>query len=271
MRQLLLLLLLAGSALAVRAQRVDTLEVYSPAMGRAVKNIVITPSGYDGKESLPVVYLLHGYGNDFRSWLRIQPRLPQLASRHGFIVVCPDGAKSWYWDLPGRPDVQYETYVTRELVPAVDSLYTTRADRRFRAITGLSMGGHGALWLALRHQDLFGAGGSTSGGVDLRPFPESWNLAELLGPAAGNAERWTAHCVVSQLDSLRPGLALVIDCGTEDFFFGVNEALHRELARRGVPHEYTTRPGAHTQDYWRRSVVHQLQFFADRFADAEAQ
>lgn len=266
---LLLFLLLCLTAHEAAGQRTDTLEVFSPSMGRHVKNLVITPKGYERTDRLPVVYLLHGHGDTFRSWQDFMPDLPQQASRHGFIIVCPDGSDSWYWDWPGRKDMQYETYMTRELIPAVDSCYKTRAHRSGRAVTGLSMGGHGALWLALRHQDLFGACGSTSGGVDLRPFPDSWNLKQILGERDSHAELWQSHCVVSQLDSIRPGLALIIDCGTEDFFAGVNEALHRELARRNIPHDYIVRPGAHKRPYWRRSLPHHFLFFTDFFSRAK--
>lgn len=260
------LLLLALAALTAAAGRVDTLCVTSTAVQRTMKSLVVVPDGCACTDSLPVVYLLHGYGDSPLSWQEFLPELPQIASRYGLIIVCPDGEKSWYWDWPGREDMRYETYMTRELIPAVDSLYPTRATRSGRAITGLSMGGHGALWLALRHPDLFGACGSTSGGVDLRPFPDNWNLRQILGPRDSHPEAWLAHCVVSQLDNVRPDLAIVLDCGTDDFFFAVNEALHRELTRRGVAHDYTVRPGAHTRPYWRRSLPHHFLFFADFFS-----
>ena len=90
------------------------------------------------------------------------------------IIVCPDGGfGSWYWDSPVDAGSQYETYVSNELVTWIDSKYKTIKTRKGRAITGLSMGGQGALYLAFRHQDIFGAAGSMSGGVDIRPFPET--------------------------------------------------------------------------------------------------
>lgn len=97
--------------------------------------------------------------------------------RDSVIVVCPDGENSWYWDSPKDPSSRFETFVARELIDYVDAHYPTRGDRSGRAITGLSMGGHGGLWLSFRHKDTFGAGGSTSGGVDIRPFPENWEMA----------------------------------------------------------------------------------------------
>ena len=85
---------------------------------------------------------------------------PEIADEKGIIFVCPDGKDSWYWDSPKNPAYRYETFVSSELVNYIDRNYKTIADRKGRAITGLSMGGHGAMWLGIRHKDVFGAAGS---------------------------------------------------------------------------------------------------------------
>ena len=285
--------LLAGWA-PVRAQRVDTVSVYSPSMDKQVKNLVILPEGYeaDPARRYPVVYLLHGYNNRYDSWLRkTKPELPRTATAYGTIIVCPDGASSWYWDSPVDPRSRYETYVSAELVSCVDSLYRTVRSRCGRAITGYSMGGHGALWLAFRHPDVFGACGSMSGGVDIRPFPNNWKISEQLGPYSENPHLWDEHTVIEQLYrvvpftdrnrevaskearpvdySLQPGqLAIVIDCGTEDYFFVVNRQLHERMLYRHISHEYIVRPGGHTHDYWREAVEYHMLFFR-RFFDSQ--
>ena len=101
-----------------------------------------------------------------------------MADTYGVIIVMPDGGfDSWYYDSPVEPTYRYETFVARELVEYIDSHYRTKAEPSARAIAGLSMGGHGALYLAIRHQNVFGAAGSLSGGVDIRPFPDNWNIA----------------------------------------------------------------------------------------------
>ncbi|MDR1455016.1 MAG: esterase family protein, partial [Tannerella sp.] len=87
----------------VFAGQVDTVAVYSPSMNSWVKNTVIVPADTGMREAFPVVYLLHGYGGDHRSWIRIHPGLPELATRYGVIIVCPDGQNSWYWDSPAVP------------------------------------------------------------------------------------------------------------------------------------------------------------------------
>ena len=282
----------AGAA-ASRTPRVDTLTVWSTAMHKPVKNVVILPADYgqDTARRWPVVYLLHGFRGRYDTWIgKTQPGLPEAASRTGEVIVCPDGGySSWYWDSPTDPSMRYETYVAEELVAAIDSLYRTRNGRGGRAITGYSMGGHGALYLALRHPETFGACGSMSGGVELCPFPKNWDIEKRLGPYRDNPQRWEEYSVMGQLwravpfndrsrevaglpaqdpsSELQPGqLAIFIDCGTEDYFYAVNLRLHEELLYRNVPHEFIVRPGRHTHDYWRHAVEYHLLFFRDFFA-----
>jgi S-formylglutathione hydrolase FrmB len=250
------------------AARVDTLLVKSPSMNKKVQVVVVTPDVALGKkaQACPVVYLLHGYGGDAFSWIQIKPQLPQIADAKGMIFVCPDAKNSWYWDSPRDSSYRYETFVSTELLKYIDAHYHTVANRNGRAITGLSMGGHGALWLAFRHKDLFGACGSTSGGVDIRPFPQNWEMAKQLGEFAYNKKVWDQHTVVNQLDRIEHGdLALIIDCGESDFFLNVNKDLHTRLLARHIDHDFITRPGGHTLLYWRNSIDYQLLFFQKHF------
>ena len=133
--------LLCWSAVAVRAAKVDTVEVHSRKMGRAVRTIVISPEKTEGKGAA-VVYLLHGYGGNETTWPGLKPELKDYADRENLIFVCPNGENSWYWDSPLNEDSQFETFVSRELVSYVDGHYRTLPSREKRAITGLSMGGH---------------------------------------------------------------------------------------------------------------------------------
>ena len=254
----------------VKAAQVDTLEVYSKAMNKRIKTVVITPAGYQTSLELPVVYLLHGYGDDHTTWSKNVPAIKADADLHQFIIVCPDASKSWYFDSPVDPSWKYETFVSRELVDWIDKNYKTKKDRKGRAITGLSMGGHGALYISIRHQDVFGAGGSMSGGVDIRPFPNNWDMALRLGSYAEFRKHWEENTVINLLPLIKSNsLALVIECGTGDFFYAVNERLHQELIYRNIPHDYTTRPGVHNWQYWSNAVHYQFLFFHRFFADAK--
>ncbi len=264
-----LFLLLAATQMS-SAATVDTVNTFSKSMNKNIKAVVIRPDSYEHAGSVPVVYLLHGYSGNYADWIKNVKDLAQAADHYQLMIVCPDGGyNSWYWDSPEDASYRYETYITTELVSWVDANYKTIKKRSGRAITGLSMGGHGALYLALRHQDLFGAAGSMSGGVDIRPFPNNWDMAKKLGTYAAQPERWEQSTVINMLHLLKPNaLALIIDCGTEDFFFKVNVNLHEQLLYRNIPHDFITRPGAHNWDYWSNSVKFQLLFMSNFFKQA---
>lgn len=262
----LLILPLLFLVFTLKASTIDTLGVFSRAMQREIPCVVISPDKAASTQHLPVVYLLHGYGGSHRTWIQAFPFIRELSDRYGMILVCPNGSNSWYFDSPLDPSLRYETFITQELIPHIDRHYPTLTSREGRAIMGLSMGGHGALYLTLRHPDLFGAAGSMSGGVDIRPFPLNWEIAKTLGDYATHPENWEHNTVINLLHLVgRDVPALTIDCGTEDFFYEVNEQLHRELLYRRIPHEYTTRPGAHNYKYWSVSLPRKLLFFHEFF------
>lgn len=252
----------------IQAADVDTLEVFSTAMNKNIKTVVIHPEGKD-RQDLPTLYLLHGYSGNYSNWVDKAPHIKELADYYGILIVSPDGGfGSWYWDIEGDANYQYETFITQELLAYIESNYPVSQDRKKRGITGLSMGGHGGLYLGLRHQDLYGAAGSTAGGVDFRPFPTKWEIKDRLGEYADNANKWDAHTVIELLHLYKPelGLELFVDCGEQDFFYGVNEKLHEKLNYHNIPHRYLTMPGKHNWDYWKKSIVYQLAFFKDVFS-----
>jgi S-formylglutathione hydrolase FrmB len=251
----------------IHAAAVDTVNTYSASMKKTIKAVVITPDDYASAQPLPVVYLLHGYSGNYADWVIKAKGFEKAVDLYQIIIVCPDGGfGSWYWDSPVDPDYKYETYVSKELVSWIDSKYKTIKNKKGRGITGLSMGGHGALYLAFRHQDVFGAAGSMSGGVDIRPFPNNWDMALRLGKYSEHPQNWEQYTVINMLNLLQPNsLALLIDCGTEDFFYKVNENLHQQLLYRNIPHDYITRPGAHNWNYWTNSIQYQLLFMNNYF------
>lgn len=264
----LLLACLLLLAVPFYGAEVDTLMVHSQAMNRNIQVIVVSPDAANGANGVacPTVYLLHGFGGNASTWIQVKPELPQIADEKGIIFVCPDGSDSWYWDSPTNPMYRFETFVSAELVQFVDKHYKTVANRKARAIAGLSMGGHGALWNAIRHKEVYGAAGSTSGGVDIRPFPKSWKMANQLGEYESNREVWDAHTVINQINKLENGdLALIIDCGTSDFFYDVNLNLNERLLARKIDHDFITRPGEHNREYWSNSIDYQIQFFEKFF------
>lgn len=238
-------------------------KVYSESMKREIDNSIFLPQNYnESKKDFPVLYLLHGHGGNHNTWGKIKKDLPEDATKYQMIIVCPNGENSWYWDSPKVDSLQFETYVSKELVNYIDSTYHTKTTPKGRAIAGLSMGGHGALWLAINHPNIFGACGSMSGGLDIRPFPDSWNMKNSLGNYAENKDLWNSHTVINQLSKIEPNqLKIIIDCGYDDFFFKVNEETHRQMLYNNIEHDYIVRPGKHNQTYWKNAIDFQLVFF----------
>lgn len=250
----------------------DTIEVFSTKMNRNIKCTVIVPEQYFDldlqDDQYPVLYLLHGAWGSYRDWAT-KANLDDMASEYAVIIVCPDGQDSWYLDSPIDPKFQYETFISNELVDFIDHNYRTLRQPGFRAITGLSMGGHGALWVGLQHPEVFGSCGSMSGGVDITKFPNKWKIDQRLGKYEDNKQVWADHAVMSLVDRIKPGQNIIIDDGTEDFFYEVNMALHNALLERKIPHDFTIRPGAHTWDYWVNSLSYHMLFFAKAFDKAQ--
>lgn len=261
---LLISVLLSSNILAAH---VDTLMVMSKAMNKKVTNLAIIPDEYAEDMEYSVLYMLHGAGDDYSSWLRISPDLPKYADELGIIIILPDGGRtSWYFDSPIDKRMKYETYITAELIDIVDMTYHTLQQKEGRAITGLSMGGHGAFYLSLRHPDIWGAAGSMSGGLDFRPFPTKWDLAQRLGSYADNQDVWDQHTVINMLDLAQSAnLHLIFDCGVDDFFIEGNRQVHKKLLQMKVPHDYIERPGGHRLAYWQNALKYQLLYFHDFF------
>ena len=261
----LFLVLLFFSA---QAAQVDTIQVFSASMNKNIKTCVIVPDNYKkSKKKFPVVYLLHGYSGNYGTWVKSFKEVLQQVDRYGFIAIGVDGNySSWYFDSPIDPTFKYETYIIGELVPFIDKKYKTIASREGRAISGLSMGGHGSLYLSLKHQDVFGAAGSMSGGVDIRPFSEKWDIKNRLGAITDFPENWEKNTVVNLIElNQNNNLKLIIDCGVDDFFIDVNRELHQKMLALKIDHDYIERSGKHNIDYWENSLKFQLLFFYNFF------
>lgn len=266
MKRISLVLLSLALAGICWSASVDTVEVYSKAMNKSFRCVVIIPA--NGKEvTFPVVYLLHGYSGSYSNWISRVPELKNYADSLQVMIVCPDGGYgSWYFDSPVDSSMKYETYISKEVPCFIDAHYPTIKSRKARAITGLSMGGHGGLFIGFRHADVFGACGSMSGGVDLRPFSKSWEISKRLGDSTNHPVNWHDYSVTTIIEK-KPAdsLAVIFDCGTEDFFYKVNHELHEKMLGLKIPHEYIERPGKHDWNYWGNSIQYQLVFFKNYF------
>lgn len=270
MKRTIYLLVFVSIFFSAKAAKVDTLQVFSASMQKNIKTCVITPECYKkSNKKFPVVYLLHGYSGNYSTWVKSFKEVAQQVDKYDFIVVGVDGNySSWYFDSPIDPTFQYETYIIDELVPFIDKKYKTIAGLEGRAISGLSMGGHGALYLSFKHQEVFGAAGSMSGGVDFRPFSEKWDIKKRLGSITEFPENWDKNTVTNMLELVKDNhLKLIIDCGVDDFFIDVNRELHQKMLALKINHDYVERPGKHNIEYWENSLKFQLLFFYNFFND----
>ncbi len=264
----LLIINLFALTTVARAGHLDTLEIFSPSMQKVIRCLVITPNNYTVSEKpYPVLYLLHGWSGNYAGWLTDAPQLRQHADTYQMILVFPDGGyDSWYLDSPVDSTVRYETHISKEVVDRIDHDYRTIRSPAGRAISGLSMGGHGALSLAIKHPDIFGAAGSMAGGLDLRPFKKNdWDLKSVLGNPKDSWNNWEQNSVIGLLPRLNgQKTPLIIDCGIGDFFLEANRNVHCCLLKMKYPHDYTERPGEHNHEYWGHAVDFQILFF-DQF------
>jgi S-formylglutathione hydrolase FrmB len=255
-------------AIISRAATVDTVSIYSNAMHKAFKCVVIKPDSYKKKKNqFPVVYLLHGYAGNYTDWIKKVPGIKKAADQLQLLIVCPDGGySSWYFDSPIDSSMKYETYIGLEVPVYIDAHYRTIQNRTARATTGLSMGGHGAMFLSFRHADIFGACGSMSGGVDLNDSRNKFDIIKRLGDTILKADNWKKYSVLNVIEN-RPkeSLAIIFDCGMDDFFYPGNKKLHEKMLQLKIPHDYIERPGQHDWDYWSNSVEYQLLFFRKYF------
>jgi S-formylglutathione hydrolase FrmB len=273
---ILLLLIFSGKIFG----QVDTIEVYSNVMKKSLKAAIVKPKGYEHRESAyPTVYLLHGGSGSFSDWhlkTTSENLLINMANQYEVIIVTPGvGPSSYYYDSPLMDSVKYETYIIKELIPYIDQLYNTLNRREARAITGLSMGGHGSMMLSAKHPELFIAAGSMSGvmniDTDLWKVNEEFRKLRKEGQKAmlGDIEyqapfsEFTAVGLVDQMKN--NGITLLFDCGVDDFLLNTNRQIHQLLLENGTPHEYTERPGAHTWEYWTEALPFHMLFIDQVF------
>ena len=295
------------------AARVVADSFWSQALGTRKRFVVYLPPSYDRQASrrYPVLYYLHGRWGNENDWLRagrIDSTADALvaAGMPEPIIVMPDGDDGWYttWNaLVGVRDCEktppddeptstycvpwpkYDDYIARDLVARVDSTYRTIADRRHRGIAGLSMGGYGAITLALAYPEVFSAAASHSGLLaplytGPKPFAGTarWarDEAEL---RAAHGERWTrmvgafgrdtagwwardpGRLAKRLLEERRgPVPAIMLDVGRADALADHSRAFHAELQRLGIAHEYAEWPGTHDWNYWRAHLPESLRW-----------
>ncbi len=252
------------------AGTVDTVTIYSQSMKRNIKCVVIKPDAYSNNKTIfPTVYLLHGHSGDYSNWIKRVPQLKRYVDQFNVLIVTPHGDfSSWYFDSPVDRRMRYETHIALEVPAYIEKNYRTIKNRNGRAITGLSMGGHGGLFLGFRHASFFGACGSISGALLIEYINRNYGVERLLGDTT-NKELYRQYSIMKQMESYpKDSIAVIIDCGTEDFLIDMNRAVHQKMLQLKIPHEYIERPGRHDWHYWANAVEYQLFFFRKYFDKA---
>ena len=254
----------------------------SEILGGPRKYAVYLPPGYDTSErSYPVLYLLHGAGDDQTGWVQfgevqhIADKALAAGKATPMIIIMPDAntGRRGYGNSPDG-SWRYEDFFFEEFMPYVESTWRIKGQKRYRAVAGLSMGGGGSFTYALHRPDLFSSSAPLSAYVgpssveDLQRWDE--NLDDVSEETVqAYIERYNAVAFVEALDE--EGIERVrsvrwyIDCGDDDFLFEGNARMHIELRKREIPHEYRVRDGGHTWTYWRDSLPDVLYFVSQAF------
>lgn len=236
------------------------LYCHSEILGRRISIQALVPEHQDGP--FPAFYLLHGLSDDHTVWCR-NTRIECYVRDLPLIVVMPNGERGFYTDNADGP--RYATFMAEELPRLVERIFRARTDRAGRCVGGLSMGGYGALRLALGYPGRYVSASSHSGALLKGSSTETGSV---LGEAEqrrifGPAPRNTDHdlCALAERLAGSPEVpALHLDCGTEDFLLDENRAFHHKLQALGLPHVYREYPGGHTWDYWDKHIREALRF-----------
>lgn len=223
--------------------------------------LVFKPKKLTANDKPQMIFLLHGYNGNYKQWDSFI-NAQRYADMYNFVIVCPDGLiGSWYLNSPADKKSQYENFFFDELYPEMVSKYN--ADERKIFITGLSMGGHGAMHLFIKRPELFASAGSTSGGVSLRDFSKKYGLSTLLGSKSQDDKVWDEFSVVTNIRKLQGNpKPFIFDCGSDDFFYKYNNELKQICDELKLNATYISQPGAHNKGYWRKSIKQQFDFFA---------
>ncbi len=227
----------------------------SASLQREMPYRVILPASLAANQTLPVVYLLHGGGGGYRDWSNYSD--VARYSEHGLILVMPEGNESYYVNAAERPNDRYEDYITKDLIGDVEARFPAASGRQNRAIVGVSMGGFGAVVLALKHPDLFAFAGGLSAALDvptrkfsLRRMAQYRGHAQIFGPWGSTTRRANIPYILS--GSADPARApyLYLTCGEQEGLLPANQRFATLLKKRGFKYEFHPAPGGHDWNQW---------------------
>ena len=260
----------------------DDLSMQSKILNMERKYAIYLPPDYEISErSYPVLYLLHGGGDDQTGWvqfgevLHIADKAINEGKATPMIIVMPDankGRRGYFNDAKG--EWRYEDFFFEEFMPFVEGKYRIKSEKRYRAVAGLSMGGGGTFMYALHHPELFSSACPLSASTGPIKLEDTERRLERYGDekkyTKAEIEAYFKHHSALELVKDMPEEQLkdvrwYIDCGDDDFLYEGNSLIHIEMRKRDIPHEFRIRDGAHNWSYWRESLPTVLWFVSEAF------
>lgn len=259
----------------------DNLSMPSKILNGQRKYAIYLPPDYEtSQRSYPVLYLLHGGGDDQTGWVQFGEVLyiADKAIREGkatpMIIVMPDansGQRGYFNDIKGA--WRYEDFFFEEFMPYVEKTYRIKGEKRYRAVAGLSMGGGGSFVYALRHPELFSSAcplSASTGPLTLDDTKENLRRRNIAWTSEAQVEAYYKNVSVLELISQVPedqkkAVRWYIDCGDDDFLFEGNSLAHIAMRKKEIPHEFRIRDGGHTWSYWREALPAVLAFVSEAF------
>ena len=278
----LLIGLAAYSTLPAQTGKVmDNLSMPSKILKGDRKFAIYLPPDYESSQrSYPVLYLLHGAGDDQTGWvqfgevLHIADEAIRQGSATPMIIVMPDantGQRGYFNDVKG--EWRYEDFFFQEFMPYVEKTWRIKSDKRYRAVAGLSMGGGGSFVYALRHPELFSSAcplSAATGPLTLDDAREALKRRNYSSLSDAEVETYFKRYSVLQLidqvaEDHKKDVRWYIDCGDDDFLYEGNALVHIAMRKKEIPHEFRVRDGAHNWRYWREALPVVLSFVSDAF------
>ncbi len=274
-------LLLLLSAFAQPGGKVsDNLSMPSKILKMDRKYAIYLPADYETSDrSYPVLYLLHGSGDDQSGWVQfgevklIADKAIAEGKCTAMIIVMPDGntGQRGYFNSP-KGDWNYEDFFFQEFIPFIEKTYKIRAEKRYRAISGLSMGGGGTFMYALHHPELFSSAcplSAYAGPISLEEAATRWEKQYPGISKEDQAKYFAKHSALELINNMpedqKKAVRWYIDCGDDDFLYEGNSLIHIAMRKKEISHEFRIRDGAHNWTYWREALPTVLDFVSQTF------
>jgi enterochelin esterase-like enzyme len=277
---ILIFLFLSSISIAQTGKVFDNLILKSKILNMDRKYSVYLPPDYEtSNRSYPVLYLLHGAGDDQTGWVQFGEvgYITDKAIKEGkstpMIIVMPDAntGRRGYFNSP-KGDFLYEDFFFQELIPFIEKTYKTRSEKQFRAVAGLSMGGGGTVIYALHHPEMFATACPLSAAVRKQSEARRRPSADTVGtpPTTAQLDAYYQrndpfYLVENMPDNQKTMVRWYFDCGDDDALSEGNSLLHIAMRAKGIPHEFRIRDGAHNWSYWRESLPEVLDYISQGF------